>query len=120
MGLTIYIASAGSGKTFQLVRQYLEKVIKNTNDYKRILAITFTNKAAEEMKSRIISELLILSNGQKSDHRQYLIDTLKIADDLVQQRAEIVMQKFCMIIHRLVFLPSIVIFKYYRKHYRVN
>ena len=93
MGLTIYIASAGSGKTFQLVRQYLEKVIKNTNDYKRILAITFTNKAAEEMKSRIISELLILSNGQKSDHRQHLIDTLKIADDLVQQRAEIVMQK---------------------------
>jgi ATP-dependent exoDNAse (exonuclease V) beta subunit len=93
MGLTIYIASAGSGKTFQLVRQYLEKVIKNTNDYQRILAITFTNKAAEEMKSRIISELLILSNGQKSDHRQHLIDTLKIADDLVQQRAEIVMQK---------------------------
>ena len=49
MGLTIYIASAGSGKTFQLVRQYLEKVIKNTNDYKRILAITFTNKAAESV-----------------------------------------------------------------------
>jgi ATP-dependent helicase/nuclease subunit A len=93
MGLTIYIASAGSGKTFQLVRQYLEKVIKNTNDYKRILAITFTNKAAEEMKSRIISELLLLSNGKKSDHRQYLIDTLKIGDDLIQQRAEIVMQK---------------------------
>jgi len=93
MGLTIYIASAGSGKTFQLVRQYLEKVIKNTNDYQRILAITFTNKAAEEMKSRIISELLLLSNGKKSDHRQYLIDTLKISEDLIQKRAEIVMQK---------------------------
>ena len=65
MGLTIYIASAGSGKTFQLVRQYLEKVIKNTNDYKRILAITFTNKAAEEMKSRQTNPLRMRRSGTR-------------------------------------------------------
>ena len=92
MGLTIYIASAGSGKTFQLVRQYLEKVIRNTNDYKRILAITFTNKAAEEMKSRIISELLLLANQNKSDHLQHLIDYLKYDENLIKQRAELVIQ----------------------------
>ena len=51
--LTIYKASAGSGKTFTLATEYIKLLIKNPLDYKNILAVTFTNKATEEMKMRI-------------------------------------------------------------------
>ena len=56
---TIYNASAGSGKTFTLVKEYLVLLFKaNRKDaYKNILAITFTNKAVEEMKTRIVKSL---------------------------------------------------------------
>jgi len=52
----IYNASAGSGKTHTLVREYLKIVLNSKRDdaYRNILAITFTNKAVEEMKSRIV------------------------------------------------------------------
>lgn len=56
---TIYNASAGSGKTFTLVKEYL-KIIFNSDKkdvYKNILAITFTNKAVGEMKLRVIESL---------------------------------------------------------------
>ncbi len=55
----IYNASAGSGKTYTLVKEYLKILLKSKQDdaYKNILAITFTNKAVEEMKSRVISTL---------------------------------------------------------------
>ena len=52
----IYSASAGSGKTFTLAKTYLQKVLadRNEDSFKKILALTFTNKACEEMKSRIL------------------------------------------------------------------
>lgn len=55
----IYNASAGSGKTYTLVKEYLKILLRSKRDdaYKNILAITFTNKAVEEMKSRIVSTL---------------------------------------------------------------
>lgn len=53
----LYSSSAGSGKTFTLVREYLALCMKNPDAYPRILAITFTNKAAAEMKSRIINSV---------------------------------------------------------------
>lgn len=56
---TIYNASAGSGKTFTLVKEYL-KILLSSNDnfaFKHILAITFTNKAVAEMKLRILETL---------------------------------------------------------------
>jgi hypothetical protein len=51
---TIYDASAGSGKTYTLTKEYLKILFLATNDdaYRKILAITFNNKAVEEMKSR--------------------------------------------------------------------
>lgn len=60
----IYNASAGSGKTFTLVKSYLSVLLKaNTpNHFKHILAITFTNKAAAEMKSRILDALIEFSS----------------------------------------------------------
>ncbi|WP_308993970.1 UvrD-helicase domain-containing protein [Mariniflexile litorale] len=63
---TIYNASAGSGKTFTLVKEYLKILFKSNNpdQYKRILAITFTNKAVAEMKERIIEELKTFSSSE--------------------------------------------------------
>lgn len=58
MQLTVYKASAGSGKTFRLAVEYIKLLIKNPeNGHRNILAVTFTNKATEEMKERIMSQL---------------------------------------------------------------
>ena len=58
---TVYKSSAGSGKTFTLVKEYLALALTDTQfppqAYKHILAITFTNKAAAEMKERISKAL---------------------------------------------------------------
>lgn len=76
--LTVYKASAGSGKTYTLTKLYLRDLlgVKNgsgkyrlaraRNRHRHILAITFTNKATEEMKSRIIGQLSILANDTRS------------------------------------------------------
>ncbi|MFH4966650.1 UvrD-helicase domain-containing protein [Gaetbulibacter sp. M240] len=60
---TIFDASAGSGKTFTLVKEYLKIVLASNSDFlfKQILAITFTNKAVAEMKTRIIKYLKLFS-----------------------------------------------------------
>ena len=55
--LTVYKASAGSGKTFTLAVEYIKLLVKNPLSYRNILAVTFTNKATEEMKMRILSQL---------------------------------------------------------------
>lgn len=61
--LNIYKASAGSGKTYTLVKEYLRLAFASPRKYRHILAITFTNKAANEMKSRIIEALEGISTG---------------------------------------------------------
>ena len=55
--LTVYKASAGSGKTFTLAVEYIKLLINDPQCFKHILAVTFTNKATEEMKLRILSQL---------------------------------------------------------------
>ena len=63
----IYNASAGSGKTFTLVKEYL-KIILISDDifiFQKILAITFTNKAASEMKQRILNSLKDFSEAKQ-------------------------------------------------------
>ncbi len=55
--LTVYKASAGSGKTFTLAVEYIKLLISNPTSFRQILAVTFTNKATDEMKTRILSEL---------------------------------------------------------------
>ncbi len=61
----VYSASAGSGKTFTLVKEYLRVLLQSEDEniFKKILAITFTNKAAGEMKERILNNLLDFSKG---------------------------------------------------------
>ena len=55
--LSVYKASAGSGKTFTLATEYIRLLVDNPLSYRNILAVTFTNKATEEMKMRILSQL---------------------------------------------------------------
>ena len=75
--LLVYKASAGSGKTFTLAVQYIKQLIEDTHAYRRILAVTFTNKATAEMKKRILEQLFGLANGLKSSD-SYLEELLKI------------------------------------------
>lgn len=69
--LKVYKASAGSGKTHSLTGEYLKLAFLRTDKFSHILAVTFTNKAAEEMKSRIIEELQnTVKLGNKAAHFQ--------------------------------------------------
>ena len=74
--LTVYKASAGSGKTFTLASEYIALVVKNPQDYKKILAVTFTNKATQEMKMRILSQLYGIAHGL-SDSQAYFDQVVK-------------------------------------------
>jgi ATP-dependent exoDNAse (exonuclease V) beta subunit len=61
----VYRSSAGSGKTRSLSKEYLKLALGFRSDYfKRILAVTFTNKATQEMKDRILQYLTEFSSGQ--------------------------------------------------------
>jgi ATP-dependent exoDNAse (exonuclease V) beta subunit len=66
MGFMLYRSSAGSGKTYTLVKEYLKLVLENPESeiFKHILAITFTNKAAGGMKDRILQALKNLAKGE--------------------------------------------------------
>lgn len=70
MPFTVYRSSAGSGKTFTLVKEYLKILLQNPEDFRHILAITFTNKAANEMKERVLSALRELSAGNSNGDRK--------------------------------------------------
>ncbi|MDX1761205.1 MAG: UvrD-helicase domain-containing protein [Christiangramia sp.] len=84
----IYNASAGSGKTFTLVKEYLVLLFTSSKKdlYKNILAITFTNKAVGEMKKRIIDSLAEFSQNE-SDHSSPLLGAIAMETGL--SKAEI-------------------------------
>ncbi|WP_188049501.1 UvrD-helicase domain-containing protein [Flavobacterium sp. GP15] len=73
---SIYDASAGSGKTYALVKEYLKIILvaKKNDAYRNILAITFTNKAVHEMKSRIVGSL---SEFAKDEPSQKALDLMQ-------------------------------------------
>ncbi len=86
--LTIYKASAGSGKTFRLVVEYLKLVLHNEYNYKHILAVTFTNKATAEMKERVVSQLYELSTGKQNAYSEILEKELKLSGMELKNRAQ--------------------------------
>ncbi len=94
--LTVYKASAGSGKTYTLAFEYLLHLIRNPYAYRRILAVTFTNKATAEMKSRIVNELFHLAKGNPSHYLEPLVKRSRIPPDDVQKNAQ---QAFTLILH---------------------
>lgn len=81
--LTVYRSSAGSGKTFTLVKAYLRLVLTNPRVYRHTLAVTFTNKATAEMKERILQNLRELADGEDSAMRRALLS--EIPHELNQQ-----------------------------------
>lgn len=67
MPLSIYKSSAGSGKTYTLAKEYIKLLLQNPLRHPNILAVTFTNKATQEMKERIIQFLMKLSSSDAGD-----------------------------------------------------
>lgn len=91
MNFVVYRSSAGSGKTYTLVKEYLRLALGSDKPhyYRHILAITFTNKAAAEMKSRVLQKLQELAQGDRENHLAIdLIKELNIDPFALQERAQ--------------------------------
>lgn len=88
--LKIYKASAGSGKTFTLTAEYLKLLFENTDDpyaFRKILAVTFTNKATAEMKQRILSELYKISIGDKGGVYDLVKSSTSLTENEISRKA---------------------------------
>ena len=86
--LTIYSASAGSGKTYKLTAIYLSKLFRSRYNYRKILAVTFTNKATAEMKSRILDHLYKFAIGEDSDYLEGLVKTTGKTEEWIRIEAK--------------------------------
>jgi len=94
MALWVYRAAAGSGKTFTLVREYLRLALsaREVDGFRHILAITFTNKAASEMKARVLQALSEFAG--KSDSQRFatmftqLQEALQLDEAALRSRSE--------------------------------
>ena len=92
-------AAAGSGKTYALVFAYLKKLLSSHHDdgYRKMLALTFTNKAVNEMKFRILDNLYQLAHHIEEDKikdiRSSLLNDLDVDLPSLQQKAKRVLNK---------------------------
>jgi ATP-dependent helicase/nuclease subunit A len=86
--LVIYKSSAGSGKTFTLVLEYLKLLLKSPSSYRSILAVTFTNKATEEMKTRIIKALVAVAGGKNDELTKKVLEKTGLTAEQAQERAK--------------------------------
>ncbi len=92
--LQILKASAGSGKTYRLARKYIELLLesKDRYAYRHILAVTFTNKATDEMKGRILKELHVLATKPaESGYHDHFVPSVFPSDDEIQKKAAAVL-----------------------------
>ena len=92
--LTVYKASAGSGKTFTLATEYIRLLVENPTCYRNILAVTFTNKATEEMKMRILSQLYGIWKQlpESADYMKVIQEKTGFGEELISERAGIALQ----------------------------
>jgi ATP-dependent helicase/nuclease subunit A len=86
--LIVYSASAGSGKTYRIVGNYIQMLFAGELAYRNVLAVTFTNKAGEEMKTRIIKELDIIASGKSSDYIPELCNTYNLTEEQIRLKAK--------------------------------
>jgi ATP-dependent exoDNAse (exonuclease V) beta subunit len=94
-------ASAGSGKTFSLVKRYLSILLtsENPDKFKQLLAITFTNKASLEMKNRVMEWLVDFSGSHFSTNKvlEIIANETQLSPEIIHQRAKNILTK---IIHQ--------------------
>ena len=88
--VTICKASAGTGKTYTLAAYYIGLLLSG-EDYRSILAITFTNKATAEMSERILGYLHGIAEGGEDDFlayaKRFMLRDADMPDELLRQRA---------------------------------
>jgi len=93
----IYNASAGAGKTYTLVKEYLSILLSNPNSFsfESILAITFTNKAANEMKERILQQLVNFSKENYAENKDLLnlSSELNLSAETIHKRSHEILIK---------------------------
>ena len=96
--LHIYKASAGSGKTFTLAVSFIRLLIEQPDNYRHILAVTFTNKATAEMKQRILGKLYGIAHNldDSKDYFNKIQEATGMDERLIRQRAA---QALTMLIH---------------------
>ncbi len=109
----IFNASAGSGKTYALSKAYLKLVLAAPNSFRRILAITFTNKAVNEMKHRVLNSLnefskIDLEKELPSLFKELLVD-LNLTPDSLQQLSKLRLKE---ILHNYAFFDVSTIDKF--------
>ncbi len=101
MSFLVYKSSAGSGKTFTLVKEYLKLALGTDNPmvFRHILAITFTNKAASEMTDRILLTLEEMSGVRQpmklgtKDLMKILAKEIEVSEEVLQKRAQVTLKK---------------------------
>ena len=114
----IYSASAGSGKTYALAKAYIKLLLSNSspNRFRQILAITFTNKAVDEMKSRILENLHAFSREEVPKRVEPLFrelaQELSLSGDELRQRSGEVLKR---ILHNYSFFEISTIDKFNHK-----
>jgi len=109
----IYNASAGSGKTYTLSSAYLKIILSRPFSFKRILAITFTNKAVNEMKGRILQSLFnfskVTANEKASPLFLEIMDALELSVPELQKLSELRLKE---ILHNYAFFDISTIDKF--------
>lgn len=115
---SIYNASAGSGKTYTLVKSYLKILFADPTDdaYKKILAMTFTNKAVHEMKQRVMNTLHDFSQDEVSEKNKGLLEDLALelglSEKKIQQKSKRIIKN---IIHNYAYFGISTLDKFTQK-----
>ena len=108
--LHIYKASAGSGKTYTLTLEYIKLLLgyrdeqgryriykRSDSAHRRIMAVTFTNKATEEMKRRIVAQLDILAH--ETERSPYLGELCRLFDCTLDQIQAVAAETLYVLLH---------------------
>ena len=110
---TIYNASAGSGKTYALAKVYLKIILASPQNFKKILAITFTNKAVNEMKDRILNSLFEFSSTTSIQEASPLfLDILHETDYTLEELQSLGKLRLKQILHNYAFFDISTIDKF--------
>lgn len=90
--INVYKASAGAGKTHTLTGEYLKLLFANTQNYRKTLAVTFTNKASSEMKERIVESLYRLSCSGDSAYWDMLQEQTGKEKAWIAKKAQVILR----------------------------